>query len=456
MSVSKPQNREEFKKHILIKLGAPVLEINVADEQMDVAIDDAFQFFNERNHFYGVERMYLSVDITPQLKAAFGHHQVDWVQQDSGYQVHSPGMVAGLQLVSTGAGYAPNNLIYEAATANPPAERDLLTDAEGLNLCVDDPEKVVEESVIAGWLKTDDVTMPDGTVENELYLQPDVPSRHHHPEEDALVATDFGDDCDFLAMEGYSSTGKGLTVKVHPPRTVDNGLLQVEVYNTGTGYEVGDLVYVKGGTINSIWMVTETKEEGPLFGVHPVKRQQNYFYLPDDVVGVTRILRGRRSSFGGMIPGASLFPLMMGGMAGNHCDNSGFGLAQYWIMQSYLALLDFMFFPPKMYNWNPRTHRLFIDGDLGDIGQTLCLETMVKPSPDIYPDLWNDMWLKEFSTALVKAQWGRNLTKYNQVQLPGGIVMNGDRILSDAQKELDTIRQRFAMDWADPCLDAVG
>ena len=36
------------------------------------------------------------------------------------------------------------------------------------------------------------------------------------------------------------------------------------------------------------------------------------------------------------------------------------------------------------------------------------------------------------------------------------LVINGERILSDAQKELDTIRQRFAMDWADPCLDAVG
>ena len=44
MSISKPQNRTEFKQHILTKLGAPVLEINVSDEQMDIAIDDAFQF----------------------------------------------------------------------------------------------------------------------------------------------------------------------------------------------------------------------------------------------------------------------------------------------------------------------------------------------------------------------------------------------------------------------------
>ena len=55
MSVSKPQNREEFKQYILTRLGAPVLEVNVADEQMDVCIDDAFQYFNERNHFNGVE-----------------------------------------------------------------------------------------------------------------------------------------------------------------------------------------------------------------------------------------------------------------------------------------------------------------------------------------------------------------------------------------------------------------
>ena len=63
---------------------------------------------------------------------------------------------------------------------------------------------------------------------------------------------------------------------------------------------------------------------------------------------------------------------------------------------------------------------------------------------------------KAIHTALVKAQWGRNLTKYNQVQLPGGIVLNGQQILQDAQTELKEIKDRFAMDWADPPLDLVG
>jgi len=173
---------------------------------------------------------------------------------------------------------------------------------------------------------------------------------------------------------------------------------------------------------------------------------------------VTKILKstGTFGLGGGIIPPGSLYPVLLGGLTGDSCNQAGFGLITYYAMMQYLALIEFMFVPPRMYNFNQRTHRLFIDGDLGSVGTYICMEVMVKPSPDVFPDLWNDMWLKQFATALVKAQWGRNLTKYNQVQLPGGIVINGDRILQDAQQELETIRTRFALDWADPPLDEVG
>ena len=60
MSLARPQNREEFKKNILTRLGAPVLEINVSDEQLDICIEEAFQYFNERSHYDGNERVYVS------------------------------------------------------------------------------------------------------------------------------------------------------------------------------------------------------------------------------------------------------------------------------------------------------------------------------------------------------------------------------------------------------------
>ena len=401
MSVSKPQNRAEFKKHILTKLGAPVLEINVADEQMDVAIDDAFQFFNERNHFNGVERVYLSTIITNEFLENWRSYEVDYVMQEAAGQACAQGMVEELTLSEPGTGYPPSDQLIDATVDN--TQPDL--SSEGLG---------------------------------DLLNQPD----------------------DLPVMVGgeTSGSGKGLSLIVYPERTTTCGLIRVSPHYTGTGYQVGDYVTVKGGNNNAIFQVTKIKTSSPTWGSQPIRQQRNFFVLPDDVVGVTKVLTGSSGIGigGGVIPPGSIFPIMMGGMGGNNCDSTGFGLSQYWSMMGYLSLINFMFNPPRMYNFNQRTHHLHIDGELGQVGKVLALECMVKPSPDVYPDLWNDLWLKEFSYALVKAQWGRNLTKYNQVQLPGGIVINGDRILQDAQQELKEIKDRFSMDWMDPPLDEVG
>lgn len=401
MTVSKPQNREEFKQHILTKLGAPVLQINVADEQLDIAIDDAFQFFNERNHFNGVERMYLTTQIDQTWYNHWKTYHVDFVDQPSEFTTVKPGMVKAVQLVEPGSGYPQSYEIYQASTDS---TGPVTLGDEGMNTLTTDPS------------------------------------------DDAII------------MEGSGGSGKGLTLKVGYARTVALGILDVSVYATGSGYKVGDVVTINGGDNNAVIQITEVSNEAPSWGTHPIRRQNNWIKLPDDVVGVTKILKstGSFGLGGGIIPPGSLYPVLLGGLTGDSCNQAGFGLITYYAMMQYLALIEFMFIPPRMYNFNQRTHRLFIDGDLGTVGTYICLEVMVKPSPDVFPDLWNDMWLKQFATALVKAQWGRNLTKYNQVQLPGGIVINGDRILQDAQQELETLRTRFAMDFADPPLDEVG
>jgi len=63
--MAKPASRQELVDYCLRKLGAPVLEINVADEQLDDLVDDALQYFNER-HFDGVEKMFLKYKLTQQ------------------------------------------------------------------------------------------------------------------------------------------------------------------------------------------------------------------------------------------------------------------------------------------------------------------------------------------------------------------------------------------------------
>ena len=61
--MSKPTTRQELIDYCLRRLGAPVLEINIDDDQIDDLVDDALQYFHER-HFDGVERMFLKYKLT--------------------------------------------------------------------------------------------------------------------------------------------------------------------------------------------------------------------------------------------------------------------------------------------------------------------------------------------------------------------------------------------------------
>ena len=61
--MAKPTSRQQLIDYCLRKLGAPILEINVDDDQIDDLVDDALQYFHER-HFDGVERMYLKYQMT--------------------------------------------------------------------------------------------------------------------------------------------------------------------------------------------------------------------------------------------------------------------------------------------------------------------------------------------------------------------------------------------------------
>ena len=60
-----------------------------------------------------------------------------------------------------------------------------------------------------------------------------------------------------------------------------------------------------------------------------------------------------------------------------------------------------------------------------------------------FAGVWNDSFLKRYTTALFKRQWGMNLIKFTGVKLPGGIEFNGRQIYDDAQREIDEIREKM-------------
>lgn len=62
---------------------------------------------------------------------------------------------------------------------------------------------------------------------------------------------------------------------------------------------------------------------------------------------------------------------------------------------------------------------------------------------DSNSDVWNDRVLKELGTAYIKRQWGTNLKKFNGVQMPGGVTLNGQQIYDEAVQEIEKMKQEF-------------
>ena len=56
------------------------------------------------------------------------------------------------------------------------------------------------------------------------------------------------------------------------------------------------------------------------------------------------------------------------------------------------------------------------------------------------------MWLKEYTTALIKQQWGANLIKFEGMVLPGGVQLNGRQLFDDGTQDIERLREKIRMD----------
>ena len=76
--------------------------------------------------------------------------------------------------------------------------------------------------------------------------------------------------------------------------------------------------------------------------------------------------------------------------------------------------------------------------------------------PASYTQVWDDFFLKKYATALLKKQWGQNLIKFNGVQLPGGVSINGMQIYKEACEEIDELMEKSISTFELPPMDMIG
>ena len=125
-------------------------------------------------------------------------------------------------------------------------------------------------------------------------------------------------------------------------------------------------------------------------------------------------------------------------------------LAYYEQMQQYLSLLDMKLNGHPQAQWSRRQNRLYIFGDFADqdikAGDYIIAEVYSVIDPETHTSVYNDMWLKEYTTALIKRQWGQNLIKFEGMQLPGGVMLNGRQIYDDANAEIERLRESIRLE----------
>ena len=207
-----------------------------------------------------------------------------------------------------------------------------------------------------------------------------------------------------------------------------------------------------GDSTLGITTTTTTSTVG-LSTTFDLEENNNYIQMPPSVIGVNNIFKVRSDTvYDGLFN--IRYQLFLN-------DLYAFGsidLLQYSMVQTKLEDITFLLNPDVRYRFNIRQDRLYIDADFAvlNVDDFFVIDCFRILDPDDFTRVYNDPFLKRYFTALCKKQWGQNLIKFQGVQLPGGIQLNGRQIYDDGVAELTEIRAKMASDYEMPPLDMIG
>ena len=326
MSATQPASTTELKEYCLRKLGKPVIDVNLADEQMDDMIQESIQMFQEY-HFDGTEVHYYSEQVA----------------------------ASTLTFASASTGTFTAGETITGGTSNATAE----------------VQKVTSSTVLKFF---------------------------KHKDGNALRAAN----------------------------------------TSGATFTAGETV--TGGSSGATGVPHATQATAVSFGNYDNK----YLTIDDTIIGVRDVLPVGALSSNDMFSVEYQFALNeLPGVL----KSSG-KLADFAITKQNLSMLNQMFSSgaSRQIRFNRLTDKLYLDMDWDDateIDDWLVVQCYKKIDGGTYTEMYNDLFLKKYTTALFKKQWGQNLIKFEGMQLPGGATLNGRQIYDDGNTELEKLEEEM-------------
>ena len=324
-----PRTRAEFKEYCLRKIGKPVIEINVDDDQVEDRIDEALKYYYDY-HFDGTEKMYYRYVFTA---------------------ADRPDAIKEIIVNDGGTAYSNNDVV-------------VITKASGDTLA----------SGAAATL----VTYANGTINT------------------------------------ITMTNNGSNYRIDPTITITT--------STGSGADLSGYV---GG----------------------------YVTLPQNIIGAVNIF-----DIGDYIATNNIFNLRYQIALNDLYTLTYQSMVPYFMAFQHIQLLEQLLVGKQPIRYNRNTNRLYVDANWGNIstGSYLIVEAYQIIDPVKFPDTWSDRWLQRYAAALIKKQWGTNLTKFSGIQLPGGVTFNGEKIYNDAVEDIEKMEAEMSMSYSLPAYDMIG
>ena len=319
-----PATRQELLDYCLRRLGHPVIEINVDDDQLSDRLDDALQYFQDY-HYDGVERIYLPHRVTASY----------------------------IYLNSSNATSFQNLDVVVGQTSGARATVTLYSSISGGDNVSSQGTSLVVQG-ITGVFTTGEVIVG--------------------------------------SISGFSST-----VNQYSTGDVDNG----------------------------------------------------YFDIDDSIIGIVRVLPFSATNTGLDY----MFDLRYQLRLNDLYDLMNTSIIYYQQVKSQLDMIDMLLVGEKSFRYQRHQNRLHIDMRWGSdvrVGETILVEAYKILNPDTWTDVYNDRFIKRYATALIKRQWGENLKKFNGIQMPGGVTLNGQIIFEEALAEINMLETEAQTTYVEP------
>lgn len=184
-------------------------------------------------------------------------------------------------------------------------------------------------------------------------------------------------------------------------------------------------------------------------------KTNRYLTVPENIIGVVKIF-----DIGDALSTNNLFNIRYQIALNDLYDLTSFNqsLVTYYMNMQHIQFIEELLVGRQPIRYNRHVNRLYIDMDWNKInaGERIIAEAYQIVNPDTYADVWKDRWLQNYATAKIKYQWGSNLSKFEGLQLPGGVQFNGAKIMDDAQAEIQKLEEEMIVSYSLPVSDMVG